>query len=317
MADWSLPTVDSDYEDFPTEVRNVAISAASMEYSSDTNIPDGLMRYNRSDKKFYQRESGIWVAKELTNLADDAVSTSKVQDSAISTAKIASNAITFAKIQNITSDRLMGRDTSGSGVPEEISVGGGLEFSGSTSIQRSALSGDVTASAGSNSTSIASNAVTTAKIADSNVTTAKIADSNVTTAKIADSNVTYAKLASDTATRSTHLCSFKASPSSSSAVFATRAQTSTTPYPMMRNGKITHISCMHEVGFTGLTSVTVYKNGSSTGISINYSNTDGTVQEFGTYIDFVHGDRISLLVSSIVSVYPQVIAIELLGYIAS
>jgi len=42
---------------------------------------------------------------------------------------------------------------------------------------------------------IANSNVTTAKIADSNVTTAKIADSNVTTVKIADLNVTAAKIA--------------------------------------------------------------------------------------------------------------------------
>jgi hypothetical protein len=43
-------------------------------------------------------------------------------------------------------------------------------------LQRAALTGDVTASAGSNATSIASNAVTTAKILDANVTLAKLAN---------------------------------------------------------------------------------------------------------------------------------------------
>jgi hypothetical protein len=71
-----------------------------------------------------------------------------------------------------------------------------------------ALTGDVTGITGSfngsanvsASTTIANNAVTTAKIADSNVTTTKIADSNVTTAKIADSNVTTAKIADSNVT---------------------------------------------------------------------------------------------------------------------
>lgn len=84
--------------------------------------------------------------------------------------------ITFAKMQDIASDRLIGRDTAGSGSPEEIAVTGGLEFTGSQSIQRSALTGDVTASAGSGSTTIANNAVTTVKILDANVTDAKISD---------------------------------------------------------------------------------------------------------------------------------------------
>lgn len=87
---------------------------------------------------------------------------------------IDNTAVTFAKVQNVTSDRLAGRDTAGSGALEELTVGGGLEFTGSGGIQRSALTGDVTASAGSGSTTIASNAVTTAKILDANVTLAKL-----------------------------------------------------------------------------------------------------------------------------------------------
>lgn len=100
---------------------------------------------------------------------------------------IDNDAVTYAKIQNVSAtDRLLGRDTTGSGDIEEITVGGGLEFTGSTGIQRSALTGDVTASAGSGSTTIANDAVTTAKILNSNVTTAKIADANVTLAKLAN-----------------------------------------------------------------------------------------------------------------------------------
>lgn len=82
----------------------------------------------------------------------------------VATGGITNNAVTFAKMQQITTDRLLGRDTAATGNVEEISVGGGLEFSGSTSIQRSALTGDVTASAGSNATTIANSAVTYAKI---------------------------------------------------------------------------------------------------------------------------------------------------------
>lgn len=65
-----------------------------------------------------------------------------------------------------TTDRLLGRDTAGSGAAEELTVGGGIEFTGSQGIQRSALTGDVTASAGSNTTTIAADAVTNAKAAN-------------------------------------------------------------------------------------------------------------------------------------------------------
>ena len=49
----------------------------------------------------------------------------------VTAATIPQDTVTFAKMQNIATDRLVGRDASGSGDPAEISVGGGLEFSGS------------------------------------------------------------------------------------------------------------------------------------------------------------------------------------------
>lgn len=71
--------------------------------------------------------------------------------------------VTFSKIQNVTPDRLLGRDTSPAGVVQELIVGGGLEFTGS-GIQRSALTGDISAAAGSSETTIANYAVIDLKI---------------------------------------------------------------------------------------------------------------------------------------------------------
>jgi hypothetical protein len=51
-------------------------------------------------------------------------------------------------------DRLFGRDTAAAGPAEEITVSGGIEFTGSGGIQRSALTGEVAASAGSNTTTV-------------------------------------------------------------------------------------------------------------------------------------------------------------------
>lgn len=68
-------------------------------------------------------------------------------------------------IAGVNTDRLLGRDTAGVGAAEEITVGNGLEFNAG-GIRRSALTGDVTASAGSNATTIANSAVTLAKMAD-------------------------------------------------------------------------------------------------------------------------------------------------------
>lgn len=64
----------------------------------------------------------------------------------------------------LDTDRLLGRDSPTTGDVEEISVSGGVEFTGAGGIQRSALTGDVTASAGSNVTTIPNDTVTYAKI---------------------------------------------------------------------------------------------------------------------------------------------------------
>jgi hypothetical protein len=48
---------------------------------------------------------------------------------------LSDDSVTFAKMQNISTDRLIGRDSASSGDPEEISVGGGLEFTGSGGIR--------------------------------------------------------------------------------------------------------------------------------------------------------------------------------------
>ncbi len=45
---------------------------------------------------------------------------------------IDNDAVTYAKIQNVTSNRLLGRSTAGSGDTEEISIGGNLSLSSGT-----------------------------------------------------------------------------------------------------------------------------------------------------------------------------------------
>jgi hypothetical protein len=106
-------------------------------------------------------------------------------------ATIANDAVTFAKLQNITSDRLLGRDTAGSGDTEEISVSGGIEFTGTGGIRTSAFTGDVTKAAGGTATTIANGAVTEAKLADDAVTQLKIANGAVRYIKIETPSSNY------------------------------------------------------------------------------------------------------------------------------
>lgn len=67
---------------------------------------------------------------------------------------IDNDVVTFAKMQNITTDRLLGRDTVGAGDIEELTVGGGIEFTG-TGIQTSAFTGDATKTAGGTTLTLA------------------------------------------------------------------------------------------------------------------------------------------------------------------
>lgn len=84
-----------------------------------------------------------------------------VVDLSIITGKLADDAVTFAKMQNIATDSLVGRDTAGSGDPENITLNATLEMTGAQVLQRAALSGHVVATAGSNTTTIQAGVITT------------------------------------------------------------------------------------------------------------------------------------------------------------
>ena len=78
-------------------------------------------------------------------------------------------AVTFAKMQHISTAHLLGRHSSGSGDVQQIGIDGGLELQGAN-LRRAALTGDVTASAGSNSTTLANTAVTAGSYTSANIT---------------------------------------------------------------------------------------------------------------------------------------------------
>lgn len=112
----------------------------------------------------YDGTSGEW------NLGPGSLAS--IPAGSIGTAELEDKAVTLGKMADLATDRLLGRDTAGTGSPEALTVGGGVEFTGTGGIQRSALTGDVTAAAGSGTTTISNDAVTLAKLA--NVATARI-----------------------------------------------------------------------------------------------------------------------------------------------
>ena len=124
-----------------------------------------------------------------------------VTSSADGATTIAADAVTYAKMQDVSAtDRLLGRDTSGAGVVEEIAPAAVRTMinvaDGANAYVHPNHSGDVTSSA-DGATTIANDAVTAAKIADDAVVTAAIADDAITAALIADDAVVQAAIADE------------------------------------------------------------------------------------------------------------------------
>lgn len=115
---------------------------------------------------------------DITTSANSFATT--IANNAVTTAKINANAVTYAKLQSETAATLLGNPTGGGAVPSEITLGATLAFSGSA-LQTAAQTGDVTTSANSFATTIANNAVTTAKINASAVTYAKLQSETAST----------------------------------------------------------------------------------------------------------------------------------------
>ncbi len=78
---------------------------------------------------------------------------------------IGNNVVTYAKFQQVASVSLVGNPTGGTANAQAITLGGGLEFSGTT-LRTAAHTGDVTSAAGSLAMTIANSAVTLAKMAN-------------------------------------------------------------------------------------------------------------------------------------------------------
>lgn len=67
------------------------------------------------------------------NIDADAVGANEIATGAVGTTEVDDNAVTYAKIQNVTASRVLGRGAGGGdGDPQELDLGTGLSFSGTT-----------------------------------------------------------------------------------------------------------------------------------------------------------------------------------------
>ena len=95
----------------------------------------------------------------VTKIGTGAVNESKIATGAVTETKLADHSVTAAKLFQVGHEKLIGRHGAGTGHAQEIGIDGGLELQGGN-LRRSALTGDVTASAGSNTTTLANSGVT-------------------------------------------------------------------------------------------------------------------------------------------------------------
>jgi len=137
----------------------------------------------------------INTAGKVTNNAVQAVSTNTANRIVTrdGSGNFAANAITATLFSGAVSGNVTGNVTgNASGSASTLATGRTIALTGDVTGTTGSFNGSANVSA---ATTIANNAVTTAKIADANVTTAKITNLAVTTAKIADANVTTVKIA--------------------------------------------------------------------------------------------------------------------------
>lgn len=156
----------------------------------------GQIYFDTSLQKLRYNSSSGWINADGSDIPDGTITSAKIADltivdgdisatAAIALSKLAVNPLARANhtgtqasstITAAATDRLLGRDTAGSGAVEELTVSGGIEFSGTGGIRTGAFTGEVTKAAGGTALTIANDAVVTAKILNDAVTNPKLAN---------------------------------------------------------------------------------------------------------------------------------------------
>jgi hypothetical protein len=145
-----------------------AVTSGTLDQFADVTQTSGATLTIPASATISGTNTGDNAANSLySGLVSNATHTGEVTGSTELT--ITNGAVTLAKLANLTSQKLIGRHAGGSGTPQEVGIDGGLEFSGAN-IRRAALTGDVTASAGDNATTLANTAVTAGSYTAASIT---------------------------------------------------------------------------------------------------------------------------------------------------
>ncbi len=146
-------------------------TSAYITATADPTLTGSRVLSNSTTNTIVDAGAGSTIQVQRTALTGDVTASANsnattIAANAVTTAKILDANVTLVKMANIATDSLIGRDTAGSGVPENITLNSTLEMTGAGALQRAALTGDVAATAGSNTTTIGTAAVTLAKMAN-------------------------------------------------------------------------------------------------------------------------------------------------------
>jgi hypothetical protein len=167
VTDLADPNADQDAATRAYVLAQIAAAGGYTDENARDAIGSALVAGNNIDITVNDAGDTITIDVEPLTVGDISGLGTLASLNSVGTANITDDSVTYAKLQNITAaSRIIGRGASGgAGDPQELTVGGGVEISGTT-IQTSAFTGDVTKTAGGTATTIATGAVTNAKMAN-------------------------------------------------------------------------------------------------------------------------------------------------------
>jgi hypothetical protein len=137
MANWSLPTLSSLYTAVISAISDRLDDAAKWFDSgstSPTNLPTGTKRWNAAGNKFEKWSGSAWsdlAASYAIDISGTAANAGNIS-SGVALSNIGSGGLSYSYLQNISATkRLLGRNSAGAGVCQEVTLSQLLDWVGS------------------------------------------------------------------------------------------------------------------------------------------------------------------------------------------